>query len=315
MMSGRPAPDSSSLLAPRWILVHALVVALAGGLVALGVWQLQRRAEVDARQARIDAGLAADPVPLAEIAARLDRPGVSPADLEYRRVRVEGTWVPADEVLQRSRSHRGRSGWHVLTPLALDDGRGVLVRRGWIPREVGEDHSTPPGAAPPRGTVTVTGFLERPDRQPDLLGPRDPAEGTLEAVFHADVSRLDRQTDPALLPVVLHLQSQDPAQSGRLPVPADPPELDDTRHLSYAVQWFSFALIGVVGYGAFLRRRHHGDGGHRPDGPPDGPPGPSDGPGGPGGPGPPDTRGDPGSEPGGATRSEGARSRTPAGVG
>jgi len=32
------------------------------------------------------------------------------------------------------------------------------------------------------------------------------------------------------------------------------PELDDGPHLSYAIQWFSFALIIVIGSIALLRK-------------------------------------------------------------
>lgn len=244
MMSGRPA-----LLSPRWLLIHLLVAALAAGMTALGLWQLRRLEEVRALQTRMEQRLAAEPVPLDEI-GRTE---------EFRRVTVTGRYAPAEEVLQRSRSHRGQNGWHVLTPLETSAGEAILVRRGWIPLR-----SDPP--APPAGQVTVTGFLEASDEQPDLLGPRDPDRGRLDTVFHADVSRLDRQTEASLFPMILHLRSQDPPQPDGMPVPADVPEPDDTRHLSYAVQWFSFAAIGVVAYGAFLRRRVR-DGGRGPDGP------------------------------------------------
>ncbi len=256
-MSARPR-----LLRPRWVLTHVLVLAVAAGLVALGVWQWQRRAEVLAADARLSERLAVEPRPLAEL-PDVGPGGAAPATLEHRRVTVAGTWTTGDRVLQRSRSHQGRNGWHVLTPLRIGGDRGILVRRGWIPFDVGEEGRTAAVAAPPEGRVTVTGWLEVSDEQPGF-GPTDPTEGELDTVFHADVDRLARQTDLSLHPMVLHLQSQQPPQPGRLPIPAPRPELDATRHLSYAIQWFSFAVVGLIAYGAFLRRRPRDDG--RPDG-------------------------------------------------
>lgn len=248
----RSVPMSrSSLVRPRWLLAHVLIVAVAATFVSLGLWQLRRLDEVRGENALLEARLADAPVPLADVAAATGDPDAVDA-LVYRRVEATGTYRPEEEVLQRTRAHRGQNGYHVLTPLDLGDGTGVLVRRGWVPYELDE----PPvaEAAPPAGEVTVTGYLEASEPQPDF-GQRDPDEGTLPRVFRADTARLDRQVEGALLPVVLHLEEQSPPQTGRLPIPAERPDFDEANHLSYALQWFSFAAIAVVGYGFVVRTR------------------------------------------------------------
>lgn len=239
-------PDLARLTSPRWLLSHVLVVALAATMVALGLWQLRRLDERQAQNALVAARLEQAPVPVTDLDA------ATPAEATYRRVTATGTYRPDEEVLQRSRAHAGQNGYHVLTPLDLGDGTGILVRRGWVPFEL----DTPPvaEAAPPDAGVTVTGFLQPSEPQPGF-GARDPAEGTLERVFRADVERIQPQVSVELLPWILQLEAQDPGQPGRLPIPAEPPEFDEGNHLSYAIQWFSFAAIAVVGYGAFLRSR------------------------------------------------------------
>lgn len=246
--------ERSWLLAPRWLLAHLLVLALAAGLAGLGVWQLRRLGEMRAVNARIAERVADEPVPFEQVADLEPDDAQGLDDLEFQPVTVTGTYRPAERVLQRSRSHRGRNGWHVLTPLSTGDGHAVLVRRGWVPFDVGDEGRVDAVAGPPGGPVTVTGYLEVSDQQPGF-GPRDPAAGRLDTVFHADVSRIDRQTAPDLHPMVLHLRSQQPPQPGELPIPAAVPERDTGRHLSYAVQWFSFAAIALGGYGTFLWRR------------------------------------------------------------
>lgn len=227
-----------------------MVAVLVAALIGLGIWQLQRWDEVAAENDRIDTRIAAAPVPLEELAA-----DATPDQLEYRRVTVTGRYRPDEEVLQRSRAHRGQNGWHVLTPLVTGPDRAVLVRRGWVPYDLDEPPVGP--AAPPDDEVEVTGFLQRSDEQPGF-GPSDPRTGRLERVFHADVGRLQRQVDAELWPMVLQLQSQSPPQ-GELPIPAPAPELDETRHWSYALQWFGFAVVLAVGYGVVIRRRLHDD--------------------------------------------------------
>lgn len=242
----------SWLVSPRMLVSHVLVLAVVVTMVALGSWQLRRLAEVRDVIDRVETRLAGDPRPLSSLPVPESPDDPAADELEFRPVTASGTYLTDEEVLQRSRSSQGRSGYHVITPLRTDAGT-ILVRRGWVPFEL--DQPPVPEAAPPAGTVTVTGWLETSGRQPTGFGQRDPEDGVLPRVFHVDVERLDRQTGDDLLPVVLHLEAQTPPQAGELPVVAPRPELSATTHLSYAVQWFTFATIATVAYLAWLRKR------------------------------------------------------------
>lgn len=242
----------SDLLRPRAVLGHLLVLAVAGTCVTLGFWQLDRLALVRADNERVAARMTEPPLELS--ALTVDGRVPDAEALEFRRVRASGTFRPEQEVLQRGQQHQGEAGFHVLTPLHLDRGGVVLVRRGWVPA----DRSEPPvaEAAPPAGRVTVSGVLERPVPQPSF-GPRDPDEGELARVFHSDTARLDRQIDGELFVMLLRDDAApDSIAPGALPVPAGPPILDERNHFSYAVQWFSFAGLALATYAAFLVSRH-----------------------------------------------------------
>ncbi len=236
------------LLRPTAILSHVLVLAVALGCVALGTWQLGRLAEVRANNALLAERMDNAPVDLTELTEAGD---VDEVALEFRPVTATGTYRHEEEILQRNRDHQGQTGFHLLTPLELETGTVVLVRRGWVPSDLSE----PPVAetAPPDGAVSVAGVLERPVPQPSF-GARDPDEGHLARVFHTDTARLDRQVDGALFPMVLRLETQVPplnAGPGELPFAIAPPQLDEANHLSYAVQWFSFAALALITYGAW----------------------------------------------------------------
>lgn len=241
------------------VVLHLLVLALVLVFLRLGQWQLTRLAEADARLASQERQLDEPAAPVGTVLAGLTLDDTEQlAALEYRPVVAEGTWRADDEVLQRGRSHQGQSGFHVLTPLDLDDGGAVLVRRGWVPFD---NQLRPPveAAAPPDGVVVVEGYLERSIPQPTSgIAQRDPEQGALDVVFHADLARLGPQLGD-VLPMLLHLEAQEPAPAGDLPVPAPRPALDRGPHLSYAVQWFAFAVIGAGMYALWLRRRAAGD--------------------------------------------------------
>jgi surfeit locus 1 family protein len=73
-----------------------------------------------------------------------------------------------------------------------------------------------------------------------------------------DIERIQQQIPFPLLPMYLVALGE---RGSQLPVPVEAPTFDDDGpHLAYAIQWFSFLVIGIVGY-AFLMRRSLRDSG------------------------------------------------------
>lgn len=251
------------LLTPKWWVGHALAVAVVVSFTQFGFWQLRRHEARAERDAVAEARLAQAPVPLdaaldaalAEVAA-----GAAPRDAFHaRRVVVSGTFEPADEVLRRPVSRDGAPGYHVVTPLALADdpeGRRLWVERGWVPQD--RDAVPAVDAPPPAGTAVATGWLRAPDVPPTgwvaSLAPRDRAEGPLDVVAYVDVARLADQVAGPTVPAVLLLEAVEPPGPATLPLPPEPPTIGPGSHLGYAIQWFAFAAITLVGYPALLRR-------------------------------------------------------------
>jgi surfeit locus 1 family protein len=270
-------------LRPKWILSHVFVLVLIVTMINLGLWQLRRLDQRRAYNRHYTERTEAAPVPLDQLV----QPTMTDAEIdaaEYRRVEVSGRYVPDQEVLIRSRSQNDAPGSWVVTPLRTADGTTILVNRGWIANE-GRFDSVPDEMRAPSEPVDVVGLV-RTSQQRGSFGPRDPATGTLTNLARVDVPRIQQQVPDRLDPVYLQLQTQDPADGTR-PAPVEPPALDEGPHFSYAVQWFIFTTVAVVGYPLILRRRARelelealDDGpadGSDPDGPdPDDEPGPGD---------------------------------------
>jgi cytochrome oxidase assembly protein ShyY1 len=237
------------LLTPRWLGLLAFALLVAATCVRLGIWQLDRLEQRRALNAEIRRGLAAPPVVLDALAGA-DRVG-----LAYRRVEITGTYDPTREVLLYGRALNGEPGHHVLTPLLLerpvDGARAILVDRGWVPFELGTPPVAP--AAPPAGTVTVTGFLLPTLGETDVVIQRA-ADGRPLTVAHDVPAEIGSEVGLALFPLPVQLQRQEPPQPGELPVVAPPPDLSEGPHLSYAFQWFTFATIALVGTALLVRR-------------------------------------------------------------
>ncbi|HEY5578724.1 MAG TPA: SURF1 family protein [Acidimicrobiia bacterium] len=234
----------------RWLIGHVVAVVLVSAFIAAGFWQLDRLSQRIERNQLIEQRAADPPVDL-DLALDEILTGADPGGrLEYRRVTATGTYLPDLEVLVRSRSLNGEPGFHLVTPLLLGD-MAVLVNRGWVPAAL--DQAPVMQAAPPEGMVVVAGRL-RASVEPPTIGPKDPSEGTLHQVFWLNVERLQGQIPYPLAPVTLELVEQDPVSTRPLPVPLPEPVLDEGPHRGYAIQWFSFGVIGAAGYFFLVRR-------------------------------------------------------------
>jgi len=224
----------------RWLVGHVLVVATSAAFVMLGLWQYGRH--IDERDARREAERAyAAPAP------GLGTGGRAPGE----RVSVVGTYDPDAEVLLRNRVRDGEAGYDVVTPLLRSDGPAVLVDRGWVSRagvERGlDDLATPTGTVEVRGTVHESRPLEPDDTVDERAG-----RVTLPRV---DVTRIAEGLGYAVHGMWITAQWQDPAPPSTGPKLPEPPDTDDVDHFSYAMQWFAFAAIPLVGWPLVLARR------------------------------------------------------------
>ena len=221
------------------------VMAIATLFVNLGLWQLDRHRERVLENQIKQQRLASDVTALSIL---LDAVGDDLASLEYRRTKASGVFDSDREVLLRGQVESGSPGFDVITPLLLDDGTTLLVDRGWVPLAF----DTPPvlEGAPPVGRVEVEGILRLTQQQP-AIGPTEPPGG-LTQIARVDLDRLSQQFTP-LVPVWLEITEDDPPAGPLRRGPA-PDVTDDGPHLEYAVQWFAFALVGIVGFGLVIRR-------------------------------------------------------------
>jgi cytochrome oxidase assembly protein ShyY1 len=169
---------------------------------------------------------------------------------------LTGTYLAAEELLARNRPHGGTSAFEVLVPFRLDDGRVLLVDRGWV--APGEDQPEPDAVpAPPSGDATVTVRLRPGEALPS--SGRSAPEGQVPTInlglvadaLPADVGDALEQSAYGVM------VSEDPAPA-TAPSALEPPSDDPGPHLSYAIQWILFAVMGFIFIGYVIRteRRH-----------------------------------------------------------
>jgi surfeit locus 1 family protein len=209
---------------------------LAAGCVRLGVWQLDRLRHRRARNVVLASARALPPVELRGMLL-LD-------SVRGRTVRARGVYDYTHERVAHGRSFEGVPGVDLVTPLQLDGGRGgaVLVDRGWAPSPDG--YHVDQGAYREQDSASVLGLGVV---APRWRGDVDPGRFADSLPYRLAAFVLQQLPDSP--------RSVPPVATGNVPRRWTLPELSDGPHLSYAVQWFSFAVIIVVGSLALLRTR------------------------------------------------------------
>lgn len=244
---------ASAPAAVRWTSYIAVAIVFAIACGFLSNWQFTRNADRAEQLALVARNYDAEPVALEGIIAPGDALGA--AD-EWRPVALEGEYLVDEQLLVRNRPHGGTAAFEVLVPFRLEDGRVLLIDRGWVPP--GEDQPLPDAIpAPPEGAETVVARL-RPAEQLPSSG-RSAPEGQVPSINPELVAAT---IDPGVgadleLSAYGVMVSEDPAPATRPAAFAAPSE-DPGPYLSYAIQWILFAIMGFVFIGYVIRteRRH-----------------------------------------------------------
>jgi len=219
-MTDEPAAPAAAAPPRRWPIIPTIVVlAAVATMIALGVWQLQRKAQKEALIALYQRNMA-----MSATVAYPDLPPVPDAML-YRKSSV--TCLEPVRWDQRSGTDRkGAQGIRMIADCRTGaEGPGVLIDMG-----TAEDFTPPKWTG---GTVqgTIVPGPEQPTVIERLTGHAMPAR----AMLVADVPA------PGLRP-------------SAVPSADDTPN----NHLAYAGQWFLFAAAALIIYILAVRRRLRG---------------------------------------------------------
>lgn len=211
-------------------------LSLVGGLglqalLSLGIWQMQRMTWKEGLLKTIEARIDADPVPLPTVPnEEQDR---------YRAVTVAGE-IEDEELHVFWVTKEAETGYRIISPLVTEEGRRVLLDRGFIPAAAKDALRT-------AGASAITGNLLWPD-DGDWTTPAPEVDTNI--LYARDVAYMAERlgTDPVL--IVARTSS---LQADITPEPVTSAGIPN-NHLQYAITWFSLAAIWAAMTAYFLRR-------------------------------------------------------------
>jgi surfeit locus 1 family protein len=255
--SPAPLPEVSSarrplVVTPAGVIATLVLLLVCLLCVRLGFWQLDRRAQRLAYNDAIASRHQAMPVASAEQLR-------DTTDLIFRTASLSGRYDHDRALVLPGRSHAGAPGVHLLTPLLLDgSSHGILVNRGWVPAADGVSIDFDYFARDTAGTLPGILLPFPRGAEPRVAAGSSATAGSGGAVaapFRRVWYGIDERALRAQFPYPLldaQLQLIDDGTRTTAPLPLAAPQLDEGPHLGYAIQWFSFALIGFVGWGVLV---------------------------------------------------------------
>jgi surfeit locus 1 family protein len=232
---------------PSWLMA---VITVAGLFlfISLGLWQLDRAAYKDDIKLRFEARLNAD---YRQFPAGVSASEPDWSEMEFRKLILQGQYDPGLSMLIDNRIHKGKAGYHVLTPFKLNGGDNiVLVNRGWV--AVGNSREQLPQIVAPAVDGSIRGIVSIPRSDGFRMGKVSLSDEWPQVIPFVDIDAMQVQFQNQLLPMTIWL---DPEQAGYYRRHWNPVWADPEKSRAYAWQWFSFAAISVVLFvGLNLRR-------------------------------------------------------------
>jgi surfeit locus 1 family protein len=236
------------LFSRRWWWKSLLVLLAMALMVSLGFWQLDRLEQRRAFNQQRRVALAAMPIELTGAALPL-----SPTELRHRQAVARGQFDYGRQVSIQNQNLNGQPGVYLVTPFRIAGSeKAVLVNRGWIParaavptgwRELDEQLNGP-----------LTGMLQPTRRRPNGT-VSDIPQDVVTGWFRLDIEAIGQTLPYELMPMVLQMLPNEGYDPLSLPRRIEPEiSFDEGNHFSYALQWFSFAIIAAVVYITVARR-------------------------------------------------------------
>lgn len=225
----------------RFIAVTALAIGLIFGCVQGALWQFDRYQVRHANNELVRKNAALPTI------NELALSQLNQEEIAFRKVTLQGSFVPTKEILIRNRYHEGKYGFGVLTLFVSNSGKSYWVDRGWV--IAGKDATTPPLVQPVTDErVDITAFARVENLESQVRGSLIALPGKASSQLQAWNSQQSISTEPVYLDLITASnQSFIPA------VPTPLPELSDGPHLAYSFQWVLFIFLVIFAWYLVIR--------------------------------------------------------------
>lgn len=219
-------------------------------LCGLGTWQVKRLYWKEALIAKVEQRISLAPMAINNF---LDRQMLKD-NWPYTPISAQGVFDHSKEVYFFTTSQKGRSGWNVHTPMLLDNGKYLIVNRGFVPYDMREPEKRAEGQV--SGKQSITGFVRVPEKQkpndffPDNLPDK-------RELYWRDYNLFIELMGQGREFIPFFVDANEAPNPGGWPKGGTTIISFPNNHLQYAVTWYglALALFGVGSYFIYSRRQ------------------------------------------------------------
>lgn len=227
-------------------MLGVVAAVLFTGFVALGTWQVQRRAWKLNLIETVNQRVHAEPT---AVPTRDDWSQVNAVNDAYRHVSVDGHFLHEHTFLVHASSYLGYGYW-MLTPLRTPAGPIVFINRGFLPADLPHSEQYQQ-VNRPQDLVRVTGLLRLNEPEGTFLRSNKPSQGRW---YSRDIATMAQSAEFAADEVAPYFMDADAKQhAGKYPVGGQTVISFRNSHLVYALTWYTLAGLTILGAGIVTR--------------------------------------------------------------
>tara|TARA_B100001996_G_scaffold382154_1_gene373221 strand:+ start:1302 stop:2039 length:738 start_codon:yes stop_codon:yes gene_type:complete len=166
-------------------------------------------------------------------------------EIEYRKVRLTGKFLNKKEVHITGKTYEGNAGFHVVTPFLMQNGNYVLVNRGWVSENYKEAKSRSFSLI--NEETSVIGLIRYPQKKGYFVPENEPDNGFWFTIKPTEIKKhlkIDKET------FIIKFYVDALRQEKKINLPIGIKEKINIRnqHLSYAITWYSLAIVLMIIY-------------------------------------------------------------------
>lgn len=214
-----------------------ITVALLYTMMSLAFWQMDRAEFKDTLQQKIIERKNLSPVTLAELPA-------SSESRRYHPVKIIGEFDNQHSFLLDNITFNGDVGYHVFTPVKVNDAKTILVNRGFVSQ--GKTRDQLPEVDAPGGKIEISGMLDFSPSRTLLLAENVQEMSRWPVVLqYVDLTEISQLLSYELYDMVLWLN---PDEAGSFEYDLPVLNLNAAKNNGYAFQWFAMSLALFIIY-------------------------------------------------------------------
>ena len=175
----------------------------------------------------------------------LHKENLVPEEIEYRKVNAIGKFINNKEIHITGKTYEGNAGFHVVTPFLMKNGNYVLVNRGWVSENYKEANNRRFSLIDEE--TSIIGIARYPQKKGYFVPLNEPENGFWFTIKPIEIKKFLKIEKEAFI-TSFYVDALRQGEKINLPIGIKGKINVRNQHLSYAITWYSLAIVLMIIY-------------------------------------------------------------------